>query len=697
MKAPRRSPLALLIAAALAAGAADATALAAAPAAPEAAASAPQVLPTVIVQGLSYGHGTLPSAASVLGRRALTEGQPQINLSETLNQVPGLIVNNRQDYAQDMQMSIRGFGADSPFGVQDLRLVLDGIPLTMPDGQAQSQVIDMPMLGGVKVIKGPFVALYGNAAGGVLEAWTRPAPHRPEATLSTWLGAWGTRQTVLSGGARSGAWSGVAGLTDMRTAGWRQHSQATRRQFNAVLRRDDGGSDRYSVVVNALNQNAQDPAGLTRAELQRDPSGVDPAIVAYDARKTARNRQVGVSWHHRFDASNAMQFAVYDGTRRVVQFLPFSGDFGVSAGGVVDLRDAFGGARAQYTHAGELAARAYRLDAGIDYGRENEWRKGWINDFGTQTGLRNDQYNTVDNFAQFVQAHWQLGSRVELSGGVRHDQVRFGSTTASDSPFGAGSGGGASYASTDPVLGVSWRVGPNDSVYADYGHGFVTPTAYQLAYRPDGKPGLNFALQPMHLRSAEVGWRGSAGVLRVDAALYHVDTDNQIVVYKSIGGRTTYINAGSTRRWGVDLGVHANLPADLHARLAYSLVDVRFVGGPYDGNTMPGVPRQQLDSILSWRPRGVPGFHAALDWQLRSQVYVDAQNSAAAQGWGVLNASLGTRQHTGRWTLHEYMRVDNVLDRNYVGAVVIADSQGRYYEAAPGRNFGVGVELTRGF
>ena len=661
------------------------------------AAAAPVALGTITVQGMSYAGGALPSAVSVLDGGALTAQQPRINLSETLNRIPGLIVNNRQDYAQDMQMSIRGFGADSPFGVQGLQLELDGIPLTMPDGQAQSQIIDLPMLGGVKVIKGPFVALYGNAAGGVLQAWTRDAPRRPEATLSNWFGAWGTRQTVLSGGARAGAWSGVAGVTDMRTGGWREHSQATRRQLDAVLRRDDGGADRYSVVLNALNQDAQDPGGLTRDELQRDPAAVDPAVLKYDARKTARNRQLGVAWHHRFDAADAMRLSVYDGTRRVVQFLPFSGSFGYSAGGVVDLRDAFGGTRAQFTHAGELAARPYRVAAGLDYGRENEWRKGWVNDFGTQTTLRNDQYNTVDNFAQYVQAHWQLSPRVALSAGVRHDIVRFDSSTASDAPFDAGARGGASYGSTDPVVGVLWQLDAGDRVYADYGHGFVTPTAYQLAYRPDGAPGLNFALQPMHLRSAEVGWRRNAGALRIDASVYHVDTDKQIVVYASSGGRTSYVNAGNTRRWGLDLGVHADLPADLRARFAYSLIDVRFVGGPYDGSTMPGVPRQQLDSALSWRPRRLPGFSTTLDWLVRSRVYVDAHNSAAAQGWGVLNWSVGSTQRRGRWTLKEYLRVDNLLDRNYVGAVVVGDSNGRYYEAAPGRNAGVGVELTRGF
>ncbi|MGA8008961.1 MAG: TonB-dependent receptor, partial [Thiomonas sp.] len=665
--------------------------------------SAAQSLAPVMVQGVAYGANAvaLPSTISILGQRALTQGQPQVNLSESLGQVPGLIVNNRQDYAQDMQLSIRGFGADAPFGVQGVYMTLDGIPLTMPDGQGQSQIINLPTVGGMKIIKGPFAALYGNAAGGVIQAYTRDAPDPPSLSLRTWTGDWGSSQTTLLGGGSSGAWSGIAGLTHFRTDGWRQHSSATRNQFNGTLHWAPHPDDTFSLVFNALNQDALDPGGLTRAELEQDPRQVDPAILTFNTRKTVRNRQTGLVWEHRVDADNTLRMSVYGGTRRIKQYLPFTGSFGQSAGGVVDLHDTFGGTTADYTHRGELAARPYTLAAGLSYGRLNEYRKGFVNNDGIDGALRNDQFNTVDNLAQYVQGHWEITPRLSVSGGVRHDAVRFNSTPGTDAPLSAGTGGNARYSSTDPVIGLLYKLDAHNRVYADYGHGFVTPTAYQLAYRPDGQPGLNFALQPMHLRNTEVGWRSQYGNLRLDGALYYITTDNQIIVAGSSGGRTTYTNAGSSRRYGTDLSLDAALPAHFSARLAYSLIQVTFVGGPYDGNTLPGVPRQQLYAALTWRPPlhspALQGFYTTVSALVRSQVYVDANNSAAAQGYGALNWGAGIEQRHGPWHLSEFVKVNNLLNRNYVAAVVIADHNGRYYEAAPGRNTIVGLQITREF
>ncbi len=674
------------------------------PAAPAPAASAAvSTLSTVTVQGISYGGNAvqLPSTAQVLDRRTLTEGKAQVNLSESLNEVPGLVANNRQDYAQDMQISLRGFGADAPFGVQGVYMTLDGIPLTMPDGQGQSQLIDLPTIGAIKVIKGPFAALYGNAAGGVIQAYTRDAPQQPSLSVGTWFGAWNSRQTTLVGGGTSGAWSGLVGLTDFRTDGWRAHSSATRRQFNGTLHWSPHADDRFSLVLNALNQDALDPGGLTRAELQSNPRQVDPAMLAFDTRKSVRNRQAGVVWEHRFDADNTLRMSVYDGTRSITQYLPFTGSFGTSAGGVVDLADHFGGVTGAYSHRTALAGRPLTLAAGVDYGRENEYRKGYVNDHGVTGTLRNDQYNTVDNLAQYVQAHWTLGPRWSVSGGVRHDQVRFDSANAADTPFQPGSTGAASYGSTDPVVGVLYRLDARTQVYADYGHGFVTPTFYQLAYRPGGAPGLNFALQPMHLRNTEIGLRSNLGAVRLQAAVYAVSTDNQIIVASSSGGRTTYANAGKTWRQGLELDLDAALPAHLSTHLAYSLIDVHFNGGPNNGNTLPGVPRQQLYAGLTWRPpmdgAALQGFYTTLSALVRSRVYVDAANSDAAAGYALLDWAAGVAQRRGPWRLDEFVRVDNLLDRNVVAAVVVADTNGRYFEPAPGRNAIVGVQLTRTF
>lgn len=664
--------------------------------------TATQQLPTVSVQGVAYGAQAvrLPSTISVLGRRDLTEGQQRVNLSESLNQVAGVVVNNRQDYAQDMQLSIRGFGADSPFGVQGVQMSLDGIPLTMPDGQGQSQTIDLPMIGAMKIIKGPFAALYGNAAGGVIQAYTKDAPQPPAVSLGTWLGAWNSRQSTLIGGGSSGSVDGIAGLTDFRTDGWRDHSAATRRQFNTVLHWNAGGDDRYSLVFNALNQDAQDPGGLTLREYQADPRQVEAAALQYDTRKSVRNRQVGLNWQHRFDAADTLQLSAYGGTRAITQYLPFSGGFKLSAGGVVSLADTFGGTNMTWSHSGQLAARPYTLAAGLDYGRENEFRKGYINDNGTQGTLRNDQFNTVDNIAEFVQAHWELTPTVSLSGGVRHDAVNFGSTPGADAPLAAGTGGGARYSSTDPVIGVLWKVDARNRLYADYGHGFVTPTLYQLAYRPDGQPGLNFALQPMHLHNSEVGWRGNYGRVHAQAALFYVTTDNEIVG-SSNNGRTTYTNAGSTRRYGAELSVDARLPGHLESRVSFNAMRVRFDGGALSGNTLPGVPERQLYAALTWRPplasAALQGFYTRVSMLARSRVYADNLNTASAPGWASFDAAAGVEQNHGPWKLSEFVRVDNITDRTYVAALVINDANQRYYEAAPGRNASVGVEINRSF
>ena len=326
-------------------GSAAAQTSAAAPVAPIASESAPQSLAPVTVQGTPYGPDAvlLPSTISVLGQRQLTEGQPRVNLSESLGQVPGLIVNNRQDYAQDMQLSLRGFGADSAFGVQGVYMTLDDIPLTMPDGQGQSQSIDLPMIGGMKIIKGPFAALYGNAAGGVIQAYTRDAPDPPSLSLGSWTGNWGTHQTTVIGGGTIGNVSGIAGLTDFHTDGWREHSGATRQQFNGTLSWNATPDDRYSLVLNVFNQDAFDPGGLTRAELEQNPRQVEASRIAFNTRKTVSNDQTGLVWEHRFDADNTLRTTVYGGTRGVTQYLPFTGSFGASAGRVIDLSDYFAG------------------------------------------------------------------------------------------------------------------------------------------------------------------------------------------------------------------------------------------------------------------------------------------------------------------------------------------------------------------
>ena len=114
----------------------------------------------------------LPASIDAVGKAAIQDQQLRVNISESLGGVPGLVANNRYNYAQDLQISIRGFGARASFGVRGVKLYQDGIPFTMPDGQGQTGSFALDTAKRIEVLRGPFAALYGNASGGVIQLFT---------------------------------------------------------------------------------------------------------------------------------------------------------------------------------------------------------------------------------------------------------------------------------------------------------------------------------------------------------------------------------------------------------------------------------------------------------------------------------------------------------------------------------------------
>lgn len=655
-------------------------------------------LPAITVSGISYGAGStqLPSTTYSLGRARFARGRRQVNLSESLGQVPGVLVQNRYDYAEGEQVSIRGFGATAPFGVQGVRLIVDGIPATMPDGQGEPQIIDLPSAGRIDVIEGPFSALYGNAAGGVILVHTRNGPRKPTIGLRTWAGSFGSNQTTLFGGATSGPANYFTSLSRFHTRGWRDHSSATRTHFNAKFRYTLGPGSSVTVIANALYQQAQDPSGLSQAQMEQNPRQVRSSVYTYNTRKTVHNTQGGLVWRQQLGHANVLHVSAYNGQRSVLQFLPFSGDYGLSSGGVIDLADYFGGSKARVTHQGMLASVPYSLSVGTQYERENEFRKGYVNNNGIRGTLRRNEFDVVDSFAQFVQTRWLLSPRWSLAAGLRHSTVRFRSTDHFITATNPNDSGSATYSSNDPVLGFAYKAMPHLHVYFDYGRGIQTPTFYQIAYRPDGKPGLNFSLKPMWNDNYEVGTRLHQGRFSLSGSVFHILTHNEIVVAASKNGRTSYTNAGETRRNGAELAFTAAITPRLKAHLAYSYLDATFVGGPYDGATLPGVPKQRALASLRWTDPG-PGFYTDLEFVAHGRAYANSENSASAAGYGLVNWGAGFRQRKAGWRISEFLRVDNLFARRYVSALVIGDSYGHYYEPGPGRDITVGLSLRHTF
>jgi iron complex outermembrane receptor protein len=659
-----------------------------------------------VVTATRIGQPSLEVPASIdrLYDEELREGRPQVNLSESLGRVPGIVVLNRQNYAQDLQISSRGFGARSTFGVRGIRLIADGIPATMPDGQGQAATFDLGSASRVEVLRGPFSSMYGNASGGVINVVTEDGPEMPTAEAGFYAGSYDTWRTALKFGGQWGDLNAIGNLSRFSTDGYRDHSAAVRDQFNAKGRISLGADTSVTLVANGLRQpDTQDPLGLTRAQAQQNPQQSVVQATQFNTRKAIEHDQAGVTLDHALTGATRVQAVAWTGSRFVEQYLaiPLAAQAAVtSSGGVVNLDRGFGGAALRLFCDLPLGGRPLRLSGGIEYERMDELRRGYINNLGVQGALKRDEDNTVSSTDLFAQADWKFTERWSVNAGVRTSRVEF---TSADHFIVAGNpddSGAKTYSATTPVAGVVYRLDQGSSLYANLGRGFETPTFVELSYRNPPATGLNFALEPSRSRHLEVGYKlVKPGVGRGSVALFDVATSDEIVVDQSSGGRTTYRNAGRTQRRGLELGAESLRDGPFEARGAFTYLEAQFqdpFGAVAVGNVLPGVPKAQFYAEAAWR-HAPTGFRAAAELLYRDRVAVNDVNSEFTDAFTVVNLVFGFQQQGGRWRLSEFLRVDNVTDQGYIGSVVVNDANGRYYEPAPTRNYLLGLQASLQF
>ncbi len=652
----------------------------------------------------------LPVTVDSVDVPVIREANAMVNLSEALNRVPGVLVQNRQNYAQDLQITSRGFGARSAFGVRGVRLVADGIPATMPDGQGQSATFSLGSASRIEVLRGPFAALYGNASGAYIESFTEDGPEQPAVRSTLSLGSYDSRRLGIVAGGSSERLNYVLDASRFETDGYRRHSAARRTQLNARLRTELASGGSLTAVFNALDQpDTQDPLGLRRNQMEADPRQADPVALLFDTRKSIDHRQAGLTFKQPLGNGDVLHIAGYAGTRDVQQFLaiPLAVQMqATSGGGVVDLDRRFGGLNVRYTTRRPTETGEIKLTGGVEYERMEEHRRGYLNVFGAQGALKRDQDDQVSSADVFVIGEWSIGKRWTLTGGARYSRVQFESNDAFIVPGNPDDSGSVHYSGDSIAFGALYKLTDQVHVYANAGTGFETPTLTELAYRPDGSSGLNFALQPSQSRQLEVGLKANLRTgQRLRATAFFADTEDEIVVNSAAGGRTTYKNAGRTRRQGVEASWEAVFANGFEAYVAWTWIDAYYrdgfsSGSPPEripaGNRLPGVPKSVLYADLVWR-EAASGFYAGLEARRVGKLPVDDLNSEFADRYSVLSARIGFEQRAARWRLKEFVRFDNVTDERYAGSIIVGDSNRRFYEPAPGRNYLVGVETSMVF
>ena len=660
-----------------------------------------------VTRGIGTSPLDAPFAMTVLSPDSARPGQRHSALDESLSLVPGLTAVSRTNPAQDPRISIRGFGARSAFGVRGVRILRDGMPLTLPDGQTPVDYLSLESVGRIEVIRGAASALYGNASGGVIDLRTAVPPARRIAgEASQWLGDYGFSRTTVKGGGISGPAYYQADASLTRSRGFRAHSRQRATSGFARGGATLGGTD-YAVEFLGFDMPlAENPGAVTLAQLRSNPRVADQPSVSKRARKIVQQIQVGLSAHRQL-TRDEFSAAAYVGRRSLYNPLTFA---------VVDVgRRTYGGS-GRFTHVSSVATRANRLTAGFDLQTQNDSRRNFVNCndipslavatascplVGAEKGaITLDQRELVSSAGAYVNDEVRLSEGVRLSGGLRGDDVSF---EVRDRLIGGGNpddSGRRTLRAVTPYLGLVSRIGISQSLYANISSAFETPTATELGNHPDGSAGINQDLAPQKSITYEAGFKGAIGNAgRYDVALFTTRATDELVPYEipGSGGRRYFRNAGRTTRRGAEFGLSVET-GPLRLNGAYGYSDFRFDSyaidtSVYDGRRIPGIPmhRGQISATLSRRNAFV-----VVEGEAAAAAFVDDANSVRAPGYEVMHLRFGARHLLGTPQLSLVAGLQNLFNRIYSPSLSVNAARGKYFEPAPTRTFYLGISVGRG-
>jgi len=670
---------------------------------------------------IAQSSADLPISIDSIDAATLHRGQVQENLSESLITVPGVSVQSRQNYAQDLQLSIRGFGARSSFGVRGVRLYSDGIPGTMPDGQGQFSQFDIGSADRIEVLRGPFSALYGNSSGGVIAIFTEDAPPGYQFGAAADYGSFNTQRYAVNTGGDNGIVNYVVDASHFQTNGYRVHSDAERNHLNAKLRIEPTENSKLTLVANAVQTPfVDDPLGLTQAQVAANPTSAGVGAIPYNSRKNLSQEQGGVTYDDQLNSNDSVTATAYTGHRDTTQFQAIPEATQAAAplypGAVIALDRAYYGLDLHVTDQRDLAGMPLKLTGGMAYDDLEEGRKGYANYLGSQLGvegaLRRDEANHVYDFDQYLQAEWDPTVRWLVIAGVRNNAVDV--TSHGHLPVLDGADSSLHYGAVNPVAGITYRATSLVNLYASYGKGFETPTLNDLAYRSinGSLPGLNTSLKPARSNDYEVGIKAGNDRVRADLAGFYIKTVDELAVLQNSSGRTVDQNIGETTRRGFELALDANWAGGFSARMAYTYIRAVVAEAYYTcvaapcnplpslinpatplpatyryvpaGSYLPAVPMNFLYTGFTWSYSAL-AFSTTIEVESRARIYADDRNSASAPSYWLAVWRAGFEQDSKHWHFSEYARVDNLANRAYIGSVIVNETNSRFFEPAPGR------------
>ena len=702
-----------------------------------------QLAPTVVTATrVETNSFDLPVSIDVIEKENIHDGKPGMLLSESLIRIPGLTANNRTQMAQDPQISSRGFGARSAFGVRGVKIYVDGIPLTMPDGIGVPGAVDLDNIKSIEVMRGPFSSMYGSSAGGVINMLSDDSFKDTKVFGGMLFGSYDTRKENLGATGNTNGVDYLIDLSNYHTGGYRDHSTTDKNQATLKLAtKINNDATRVTLLANWFDQKSDDPLGLPRSTDNYargafvDPKAVPVAALSTNSRVIRNHAQIGINIEHNINDSNKVNLMTYVGHRFNSQFLPTnpnqsatftSATSGDNGNGKDSLyQRAFWGNDIRWTNQGNLFNKPYSFSAGLNYGymsdarlEKNSLNGNVMSPSATLNFIKRDEINVGYNFDQYFQGKISPIDKLDIHAGLRRstvgmriddhlvDTILYNANSSDANYYKWQNGSGSiSFQKTTPVIGMIWKENPYLNIYANYGKGFETPTFIELAYSDKdvgGNP--NLSLKPSKSDNYEFGVKAFVSSnTKINATYYRVNAYDEIVA-TSTGTYSVYKNAGKTHREGIEVSLESNLDHNIKLYGAYTYLDAFFASKfteigtsvVQENNRISGTYRQQAYGEASWKYPEL-GFSSALEIKYNSDVAVNNTNSDIAPAYTIYNLRAGFNQNVDKWSFKEFVRIENLTDRDYIGSVRVNDSKGYYFEPGAGRNYLLGLNASYQF
>lgn len=623
---------------------------------------------------------------SVVTKERIQNATQLIGMDEVLSSVPGLYMQNRYNFAQDLRVSIRGFGIRSNFGIRGIKIMVDDIPETVPDGQAQVDSIDLGSAERIEVLRGPASSLYGNASGGVISVISELGNAAPYVEGKLALGELGYEKYQFKSAGRLDRVDYLLNASYQEFDGYREHSSTSGTLFNSKLRWNINDGDSLTLAFNHTNQPDElDPGGIDAAQAEAAPRSARAENILFNAGEKLSQQRLGLIY--RTDRWGGELFL-----RNYYVWREFSNRLPFVSGGAVDLDRFFYGVGAQYSLS-KLASGKLNLTLGIDVDRQDDDRLRFDNNLGVSGNLVFDQTEQVDSAGIYVQGLYKINDAWSVNAGLRYDDLGYDVT---DHFLADGDDSGRrDFSEISPSISISYQAGSN-IVFASFSSSFETPTTTELA-NPDGSGGFNQAVNPQKADNLELGLRGATDNLVYELAVFQIDLENELTPFElaAFPGRTFYSNAGRSSRTGVEMAVTWPLGGGFSADVSYTWSDFQldsFVddnGNDFSGNQSPGVPEHF--GYFGFRYESANGLSATLESAYSGKLYANTANTVSVDGYAVSNFRLSHAFARGGRTLLPYLGINNLFDERYNSNIRINAFGGRYFEPAPTRNIYAGI------